>query len=85
MFWLYKCFDKELFEEEEEEKDKSDWTKTNVKIKVLNIAWMFKEKKSFLHLAKKFSGKPNSVYESLFIKAVFEEFWLPWQLKIIKS
>lgn len=45
---------------------------------MLDIAWMFKDRKNFLQLAKIFEGKPNSVYESLFIKKIFDEFWSTW-------
>ena len=57
--------------------------KRNLKVKVLDIAWMFKDKQNFLQLAKILEGCPNSVYESLFIKKIFDEFWTKWQRIII--
>ena len=58
--------------------------KKTLKVKVLNIDWMVKDKKNFLQLAKILQGCPDNLYESLFIKKIFDEFWPKWQFIIIK-
>ena len=60
-----------------------DRLKKTLKVKVLNIGWMFKDKKNFLQLAKILEGCPDNVFESLFIKKIFDEFWPKWQLIIV--
>ena len=68
---------------EQEDEDEGSLLKT-VTAKVLNIGWMFKNCSNFLQLAPMLKGQPDQLYETEFIKFIFEEFWDEEQTRIIK-